>query len=150
MDILETGLLSLIVFLPLLGTVILMLIPAFPFPQAAQKTMSRWIALGFSVVVFLLTLYLFVNYDQAAGGFQFEERSPWFALLGSEWHVGVDGMVLLTGLLVPLAILISFEVEDQVPAHLALFLLLRLFVSSAENHLLNPLLLKELSKFSIE
>ncbi len=51
---------------------------------------------------------------------------PWFDLLGANWHVGIDGisatMVLLTGILTPLAVLISFEIEDRVRMHMALLL----------------------------
>ncbi|MGB1287549.1 MAG: complex I subunit 4 family protein, partial [Aggregatilineales bacterium] len=51
---------------------------------------------------------------------------PWFEVLGSSWHLGIDGvsaaMILLTGILTPLAILVSWEVEDRANMHLALLL----------------------------
>ena len=54
-------------------------------------------------------------------------NTPWFPLLGSSWHLGVDGisaaMILLTGLLTPLAVLISFEQEERVNTHMALLLI---------------------------
>jgi NADH-quinone oxidoreductase subunit M len=53
-------------------------------------------------------------------------QTEWFELLGASWHVGIDGisasMVLLTGLLSPLAILISWEIEERVNVHMALLL----------------------------
>jgi NADH-quinone oxidoreductase subunit M len=53
-------------------------------------------------------------------------ESSWFELLGASWHLGIDGisatLVLLTGILVPLSILISWEIEDRVQFHLALIL----------------------------
>ena len=121
-NLFEIPLLSAIVFLPLLGSVVLMLLPR------DNKVLVRWVALGFSLMVFLLSLQVFLGYDRAVGGFQFVEEASWFPLLGSSWHLGVDGisvvMVLLTGLLVPLGVLISFEIERQVNLYMALFLFL--------------------------
>ncbi len=121
-NLLEIPLLTAIIFLPLLGAVVLMLLPR------ENKALVRWVALGFSIAVFLLSLNVFLSYDRAVGGFQFVEQTEWFALLGSSWHLGVDGisvvMILLTGLLVPLGILISFEIEKQVNLFMALFLFL--------------------------
>src|SRR5262249_10299847 len=60
--------------------------------------------------------------------FTCEQSAEFFPLINARWHVGIDGlsaaMVLLTGLLTPLAILISYEVTDQVNEHMALFLFL--------------------------
>jgi NADH-quinone oxidoreductase subunit M len=121
-NLLELPLLSALIFLPLLGAVVVMLLPR------ENKALVRWVALGFSLVVFLLALTAFLGYDRAAGGFQFVEEAPWFELLGSSWHLGIDGisvvMILLTGLLVPLGILISFEIEKQINLYMALFLFL--------------------------
>ena len=53
-------------------------------------------------------------------------QTEWFQLLGSSWHIGIDGisatMVLLTGILTPLAVLVSFEIDDRINAHMALIL----------------------------
>lgn len=115
--------LSALVFWPLLGAVIIMLLPR------NNKTLVRWTTLGFSIVEFFLTLYLFLSYDRVENGFQFVTKTPWFDLVGSSWHLGVDGisiaMILLTGILVPLGILISFEIEKRVNLFMALFLLLQ-------------------------
>ncbi len=121
-NLFELPLLSAIVFLPLLGAVVMLVLPR------GDKRLVRWVALGVSIVEFLLTLYLWLSYDRALGGFQFVVETPWFGLLGSSWHLGVDGisivMVLLTGLLVPLGVLISFEIEQDVNTYMMLFLFL--------------------------
>lgn len=123
-NLFEIPLLTAIVFLPLLGAIVVLLLPRH------DKRLVRYVALGFSIVEFLLTLYLWFEYDRAAGGFQFVESTTWFGLLGSSWHLGVDGisivMILLTGLLVPLGVLISFEIEDQVNTFMMLFLFLEM------------------------
>ena len=121
-NLIEINLLTAIIFLPLLGAIVMMLLPR------GNKALVRYLALGFSLVEFILALQLFLTYDHAAGGFQFLEQTEWFALLGSSWHLGVDGisatMILLTGLLVPLGVLISFEIEEQPRLYMALFLFL--------------------------
>jgi NADH-quinone oxidoreductase subunit M len=61
-------------------------------------------------------------------GFRFQEQAQWYAAINSTYHVGVDGlslsMVLLTTLLAPLAILASFNIEENPKAYMALFLAL--------------------------
>ena len=121
-NLVEIPLLTAIVFLPLLGAVVVMFLPR------ENKPLIRSVALGIALVEFLLSLQVFLGYDHGTGGFQFVEQSQWFALLGSSWHLGVDGistvMILLTGLLIPLGVLVSFEVENQPRLFMALFLFL--------------------------
>ncbi len=119
MTILGHDLLTILIFAPILGGVVLLLLPK-------NKTLARYAALAISVVIGILSLYAFFAYNRAAGGFQLGAQVPWFPLLGSSWHIGVDGisvtMVLLTGIITPLAVLISFEQEDRVNTHMALIL----------------------------
>jgi NADH-quinone oxidoreductase subunit M len=97
-----------------------------------DKWAARWSALIFALLIGALSIAVFIGYVQntpAAGEDQYlyEVSVPWFALLNASWHLGVDGisvvMVLLTGILVPLAILVSWEVTDRPNVHLALLLL---------------------------
>lgn len=141
----QIDLLSLIVFLPLIGGGIVMLLPR------ENKAIPRAVAMTFALLTTALSVYLFFAYQAgscgagaaalppsavpAPGSFQpftfaCQNFAPFFPLLNANWHVGVDGlsvsMVLLTGILTPLAILISFEVEDRVNEHMALFLVLEM------------------------
>jgi len=115
-------LLTLILFIPLLGSAVLMVLPI------KSKGVVRWTAFAFSLVPFVLAVVLWGSFAWQESGFQFEEVTPWFQLLNSSYHLGVDGislsMVLLTTLLTPLAILISFGIEEQVKLYMALFLML--------------------------
>ena len=123
-NLVQIPLLTAIVFLPLLGAIVLMVLPR------DNKPLIRYTALAIALVEFLLSLQVFLGYDYSAGGFQFVEQTEWFALLGSSWHLGVDGistvMILLTGILVPLGVLISFEIESQPRLFMALFLFLEM------------------------
>jgi len=114
--------LSLILFFPALGAILLALLPK------DQVKLFRWAALCFTLVPFGLSLYLWMAFNPQVAGFQFEEQYWWYKAIGSSYHVGVDGisltMVLLTTLLMPLAILASFSIKENVKSYMILFLLL--------------------------
>jgi len=125
-DLLPIDFLTLLTFLPLLGAVIVFVIPR------GRENWARWTALGFSLVVLVMTIAVFYNVQSdppGPGQWAFEEQAEWFPQLNASWHIGVDGlsatMILLTGILVPLAILISFETKERVQANMALFLFLQ-------------------------
>jgi NADH-quinone oxidoreductase subunit M len=111
--------LSFLVFAPAIGALILLLLPK-------NKWIARWAALGIATVMCGVSVAVFFAYNHAAPGFQFSIQTEWFQLPGSSWHIGIDGisatMVLLTGILTPQAVLVSFEVDDRVNAHMALIL----------------------------
>lgn len=117
---LSANILSLLVAFPLIGAVIVLLVPG------GNKWVPRVTALVISLVIGVLGAIVFFSYDQTAGGYQFEIQEQYFAAIGSSWHIGVDGisaaMVLLAGLLTPLAVLVSFEINDHVNSHMALLL----------------------------
>jgi len=122
MEFIESYLLSLILFLPVVIAVAIALLPA------KEKTLIRWVAFIGSLLVFALALLLWFNFEPNRPGFQFEELQVWYQAIHSSYHIGVDGislsMVLLTTLLTPLAILASFKIEDRVKSYMALFLIL--------------------------
>ncbi len=124
-DFLQINYLTTLLLLPVIGAVIVFFLPR------GKEQAARWVALGFSLVALVMSIgvfYMVKAHPPVAGGWTLEEQADWFPLIHSSWHLGVDGlsatMILLTGLLMPLAILVSFEVEDRVQAHMALFLLL--------------------------
>ncbi len=102
-------LLSLVTFLPLLGAVMLLLLPG----DANGRGPARQVALWTSLVVFALSVALWVGFDPGRPGFQFEERADWMVGFGVSYHVGLDGIsllfVLLATTLTPLAILGSWR-----------------------------------------
>ncbi len=112
-------LLSIIAFLPIIGSVILLLLPG----ERAQK----WWSLLITTITFLLSLLLFVYWHNGEAGFQFVERFAWIPQLGIDYHLGVDGislfLVLLTTFLGPLTILFSWDIEDRLKTYLFLMLL---------------------------
>lgn len=119
--------LSLLLFSPLLGIVVLLLMPA---------NKGNWIkkaAIAASLLPLLLALWLFASMDHDHQGFQFEEQALWveIPLDGSAssmqgyaeyayqfyYHLGVDGMsaslLLLTALLTFLAAMAAVHVKKR-------------------------------------
>ncbi len=123
MDFILDHLLTLITFSPLAGAVVISLLPSH------RPRLVKWAAFGLSLIPLALCLVLWFNFEQG-GGFQFEEQYDWFPQIGSSYHVGVDGistpMVLLTGIMTPLALIISFSIKERVKAYFALFLMLQM------------------------
>jgi len=122
MDLFNSHLLSLILFSPAVAALVMLLLPG-------EKTrLLRWAAFVLSLIPLALSVVLWVRYDPALAGYQFEEQATWYAAINAGFHLGVDGisipMILLTTLLTPLAILISWSIEKHVRAYMALFLLL--------------------------
>ena len=101
--------LSLIVFFPLLGAVLLALLPD------RGKTM-QWGALIVTLITFVFTLHLPIRYAgaHADGAYKFVQDHAWIAAPAIRYHLGVDALgmwlVVLTGFLAPLGVLASWKV----------------------------------------
>jgi NADH-quinone oxidoreductase subunit M len=113
--------LMVLIFAPALGALLVFGLSSL----TPNKQVVRWVSLVVALGVGLLSILVFNAY--ATVGAEFDMNATWFPTIGAAWHLGIDGisaaMVLLTGILVPLSILISWEVEDRAAAHLALILL---------------------------
>ncbi|RYG34313.1 NADH-quinone oxidoreductase subunit M, partial [bacterium] len=114
--------LSLLTFLPLLGAILLALMPEDK-PKAA-----RGAAFGFSTLTLLGALAVLFQFKSGTFHYQFTEYAPWATSLGIAYRVGVDGlsiwMVVLTALLTPLAIASTGGITKRLKTMLALVLLL--------------------------
>ena len=67
-------LLSLITWLPLVGCVVIMSVRG---DEATVASNARWTALWTSLIVLVLSLVLWVEFDPGEAGFQFVENVPW-------------------------------------------------------------------------
>ncbi len=99
--------LSIAIFLPLVGSAVIALL------GRERASSARWVALLFSIVTFLVTLCLYAQYDPTAASMQFTEMHTWMVVPPVNYHLGVDGlsalMILLSGFLTPLAVLVSWN-----------------------------------------
>ncbi|MDZ7269739.1 MAG: NADH-quinone oxidoreductase subunit M [candidate division KSB1 bacterium] len=115
--------LSLLIFLPLAGAVLVSLTPR------QHPGLMRGFTLGVTLLVFVISLPLFFNFDSSRIAFQFEERREWIPAMRATYHLGVDGisllMVLLTTFLTPLVILSSWnDIKTSIKGYLVSMLLL--------------------------
>ncbi|MCF7686896.1 MAG: NADH-quinone oxidoreductase subunit M [Cephaloticoccus sp.] len=115
-------LLSLIILLPWLGALVLALLPRL------KDTTSRWLTLAFSLSTLALGLMAYARFEPYLG-FQFSEQHAWIPSLNVTWHLGLDGMslllVLLTGIIGPMALIASWREARDVRLFSLLFLLLQ-------------------------
>jgi NADH-quinone oxidoreductase subunit M len=119
-------LLSLLTWLPLVGGAVILSIRG---DEATVAANARWTALWTTLIVFALSLVLWVRFDQADPGFQFVENVSWMPQLGIAYKLGVDGIsvlfVLLATVLTPICILASWEaITVRVREYMLAFLVL--------------------------
>jgi len=119
-------LLSLVTFLPLVGAGLILIVTGRAEDTARN---ARYIALWTSLLVFALSLLLWVWFDPNNGGFQFVEKAAWVPQYGISYHMGIDGIslffVLLSTLLTPVCVLASWEaIETRVKEYMIAFLVL--------------------------
>jgi NADH-quinone oxidoreductase subunit M len=118
--------LSIITFLPFLGVAAI-----FALARGSDATVAsnaRWIALVTTLVEFILSLVIWVNFDGHSAAFQFVEQADWLGP-GIGYHMGVDGIsmlfIVLTAGLMPFCILASWEsIETRVAEYMIAFLAL--------------------------
>jgi len=122
--------LSIITFLPMLAAIFLMFVARISRDEGKmqlEKNAPR-VALAVSVVVFILSLLLVMNFDTTTADFQFTEDTPWLGG-GIEYRMGVDGIsilfILLTAFLTPLCILASERsIKTRMLDYMVAFLIL--------------------------
>ncbi|MBI1750652.1 MAG: NADH-quinone oxidoreductase subunit M [Acidobacteria bacterium] len=103
----EGYLLSVVTFLPLLGSLGLLAL------RGDDHTWIRRLALATALANFVLSLLLLHGFAAGTPGYQLEELRPWIHWPPINYHLGVDGLslwlVILTTFLTPIAILCSWE-----------------------------------------
>ncbi len=117
--------LSAVIFLPLLGAAFILAIRGDD--EIAIRN-ARYVALWTTLITFLLSLVIWIEFDPTTHVFQFEEKYAW---LGGaiNYRVGVDGIsmlfVILTTFLMPLCILASWTaIQSRVKEYMVAFLVL--------------------------
>lgn len=115
--------LSAIVFTPLVGLIIVLLLDKERHVQAI-----RWVAAVATGLTLLLCVMALVPFETRISGFQLQEKYDWIPAINVSYHLGVDGLsmplVLLTALLTFLSVVYSFRITDRVKEYMAFFLLL--------------------------
>ncbi|NTW29277.1 MAG: NADH-quinone oxidoreductase subunit M [Coriobacteriia bacterium] len=120
--------LSLIIFLPLIGAVICTLLPK------SRLTWPRWVAVGFSAADLALVAWVVAKFAPE-GGRQFAESAVWVPQLNINYTLGVDGisitMLVLSALITFLAVIASWKVEKKPAFYFTMLLLLEVGMNGA-------------------
>ncbi|MCC2108109.1 MAG: NADH-quinone oxidoreductase subunit M, partial [Hyphomicrobiales bacterium] len=87
----EWPILSTIIFLPLVGALLVLVIRGDD--EIAQRNIFN-VAVWTTTVTFILSLFVWINFDSADPGFQMVERAEWLGG-GITYHMGVDGISML-------------------------------------------------------
>jgi NADH-quinone oxidoreductase subunit M len=116
-------LLSALIFFPLAGALLLMLLPR------RNALLVKVSALLLTLVEFALSLPLFFQFNETTAAMQFVEQREWFPEWGISYLLGIDGismlLVMLTTFITVLCILCSWEsIKDKVKEYYVSFLLL--------------------------
>ena len=124
MTLLSSYLLSVLIWFPVVGGVLVL---AVSDDRNADR--ARWTALGVSVATFLLSVPLWSRFDRTSADMQFVERTPWIERFQIEYFLGVDGisvpLVLLTTLLTMVVVVAGWRViKDRVAQYFAAFLIM--------------------------
>jgi NADH-quinone oxidoreductase subunit M len=133
MEIFETWGLTLVVFLPVAGALLVGLIPRDN--EGAMKT----VALGVTALAFLASLGIVVGFDFGAGGYnnyQFEVNETWISAINANYHVGVDGislpLLVLSTLVMLLSVVYTWNHWEE-PYNPKAFLILMLLLATGMN-----------------
>jgi len=119
----DTPLLSLLIWLPIAGGVALLVM------DAMGNTACRQTALFVSVATFLLSLGLYTGFDLTTATMQFQENIPWIDAFSANYHLGIDGismpLIILTTFTTVLVVLAGWQVIQQKTAqYMASFLIM--------------------------
>jgi len=117
--------LSVVIFLPLLGALLVALLVRGN--ERLARGTARWIALWATLVTFAISLVLVWRFDSSSAEFQFVEKYNWLGI--ASYHLGVDGIslpfVILTTALMPICILASWTaIQTRVKEYMIAFLVL--------------------------
>lgn len=114
--------LSLLVFVPLVGAGIIFLLP----PDRDERVRS--LATAAAAIPVVLVALMWGAMTAAGSGFRYEVDAPWVPSLGIDYHLGVDGisfpLVALSALVFLVAVVASYGIRDRVKEYFVLLLVL--------------------------
>ena len=119
----DNSLLSLLIWLPIFGGALVIWL------GNERANTARWLSVALSIVVFIMSLSLFTEFDSSTHLMQFEEKASWISQFDVYYHIGVDGismpLIILTTFSSILVLIAGWEVIQNRPAHyMAAFLIM--------------------------
>ena len=116
--------LSLLLIIPLIGSLFIM-----PIQEDSElnKLKMKNIAIGFAILNFIISVYLWVQFDSSYANYQFVYEFKEISFL--QFNIGVDGIsiffVILTTMITPIALLSNYHtITKNLKYYLISFLVL--------------------------
>jgi NADH-quinone oxidoreductase subunit M len=124
MSVFRAHLLSIVLFTPLVGALVLL------FVNRERDRAIRWIANAFAAAGFAVSVPLWFWYQPLGERWQFVERAEWIPSIGASYFLGVDGfsvlLILLTTLIGAIAVLSSWTaITERVKEYYIVLLVLQ-------------------------
>jgi NADH-quinone oxidoreductase subunit M len=131
MELLNEWGLTVVVFLPVLGALVMAAIPRSK--ETAVKRLGALVA----VATFLISLVIAFNFDYSqASAYQFEVSHSWISAINANYHVGIDGislpLLILSTFIVLLSVIYSWNHWEE-PRNPKAFLILMLILATGMN-----------------
>ena len=96
-------LLTIMLLIPVVGSIVLFLLPA------SKPTLAKQVALGFALITLAVSLVVVAGLDNSTGLLQYVESYEWIAAFGISWTLGVNGisaaLIVMSTILVPVAMI---------------------------------------------
>jgi NADH-quinone oxidoreductase subunit M len=120
---LNQSLLSILVWLPIVGGVLLLIM------GESRMHAARWAALLVSLATLAFCIPLYLGFDGSTADYQFQQVLPWIPAFNADYHLGVDGialpLIILTAFItVPVIIAAWNSVTKRVAQYMAAFLIM--------------------------
>jgi NADH-quinone oxidoreductase subunit M len=121
--------LSILIWLPIIGGTAVLIVGDDGDASSSRAGGMRVLALAVSVLTFVLSIFIYTNFDTRTAAMQFVERVPWIEAFDVHYYLGIDGisapLILLTTFLTPLVIIAGWDGIKARPAqYFAAFLFL--------------------------
>ncbi len=118
----NNNLISYLLLIPLAGGILLL------FVEKSKESLIRYLGFIFSIIAFVISLFIYIAYDINKAGFQLIDKFTWIENLHISYHVGIDGisllLILLTTFLTPLTLLSSWKAITKKVKEFTFFMLM--------------------------
>jgi NADH-quinone oxidoreductase subunit M len=126
---LSNYILSILIWLPIAGGVAVLAIGSQEADESPRSASVRTMSLAVTVLTFVVSLGLYIGFDNGTGAMQFVERVSWIPSLDVWYYLGIDGisapLILLTTFITPLVVIAGWDTINLRPAqYFAAFLIL--------------------------
>lgn len=118
---LDLPILSLLLWLPILGGLVVL--------AAGNRLDPRQVALGITLLTFLISLLMLIGFNLETAQMQFQEQTVWISSFKINYHLGVDGfsvpLIILNSFITILVVIAAWEViRYRINQYLAAFLIM--------------------------